>query len=65
MGSMSVGHWVLVAGVAVLLFGRGKISGLMGDVAQGIKAFKQGLSEDASSAASDQPKAIAAPNETI
>jgi sec-independent protein translocase protein TatA len=36
-----------VIGVAVLLFGgRGKISGLMGDVAQGIKAFKKGMAED-------------------
>jgi sec-independent protein translocase protein TatA len=46
MGSLSIGHWVLVAAVAILLFGRGKISGLMGDVAQGIKAFKNGLADD-------------------
>jgi sec-independent protein translocase protein TatA len=46
MGSMSVWHWLLVLGVALLLFGRGKISELMGDVAQGIKAFKKGMAED-------------------
>ena len=47
MGSLSIWHWILVIGVAVLLFGgRGKISGLMGDVAQGIKAFKKGMAED-------------------
>jgi sec-independent protein translocase protein TatA len=41
MGSLSVWHWVIVLVVAVLLFGgRGKISSLMGDFAQGIKAFK-------------------------
>jgi sec-independent protein translocase protein TatA len=46
MGSMSWMHWVIVIGVVLLLFGRGKISELMGDVAQGIKAFKKGMSED-------------------
>jgi len=43
---MSIWHWVIVIGVVLLLFGRGKISELMGDVAQGIKAFKKGMSED-------------------
>lgn len=37
---------IIVAVVLVLLFGRGKISGLMGDVANGIKAFKRGLTDD-------------------
>ena len=46
MGSMSIWHWILVIGVVLLLFGRGKISELMGDVAQGIKAFKKGMSEE-------------------
>jgi sec-independent protein translocase protein TatA len=46
MGSMSLIHWVIVIGVIVLLFGRGKISDLMGDVAKGIKTFKKGMSED-------------------
>jgi len=48
MGSMSLLHWIVVIGVVLLLFGRGKISELMGDVAQGIKAFKKGMSEDES-----------------
>jgi sec-independent protein translocase protein TatA len=39
----------------LLLFGRGKISELMGDVAQGIKAFKKGMSED-DTAKDDSPK---------
>ena len=38
MGSFSLMHWVLVVLVIVLLFGGGRISGLMGDVAKGIKA---------------------------
>jgi sec-independent protein translocase protein TatA len=46
MGSMSIWHWIVVIGVVLLLFGRGKISELMGDVAQGIKAFKKGMTED-------------------
>ena len=46
MGSMSIVHWMIVIAVVVLLFGRNKISGLMGDVAQGIKSFKNGMRED-------------------
>jgi sec-independent protein translocase protein TatA len=46
MGSFSVWHWLIVIAVVLLLFGRGKISELMGDVAQGIKAFKKGMSDD-------------------
>ena len=64
MGSMSIGHWVLVAGVAMLLFGRGRISGVMGDVAEGIKAFKKGLSDDAAATASDAPKAVEPPRQS-
>lgn len=37
---------LIVAILLVLLFGRGKISGLMGDVAKGIKSFKKGMAED-------------------
>lgn len=37
---------VLIVVVVVLLFGRGKISGLMGDVAKGIKSFKRGMAEE-------------------
>lgn len=46
MGSLSIWHWIVVIAVVLLLFGRGKISDLMGDVAGGIKAFKKGLAED-------------------
>ena len=47
---MSIGIWqiAIVVILVVLLFGRGKISSLMGDVAKGIKSFKKGMSEDAS-----------------
>ena len=45
---MSIGLWqiAIVVILVVLLFGRGKISGLMGDVAKGIKSFKKGMSSD-------------------
>jgi len=47
MGSLSIWHWMIVIIVVMLLFGgRGKLSNLMGDFAQGIKAFKKGMSEE-------------------
>jgi sec-independent protein translocase protein TatA len=47
MGSLSLWHWILVLAVFLLLFGgRGKISELMGDFAQGIKSFKGGGDPD-------------------
>ncbi len=47
---MSIGFWqiAIVVILVVLLFGRGKISSLMGDVAKGIKSFKKGMSSDIS-----------------
>lgn len=46
MGSFSIWHWLIVLAVVLLLFGRGKIPELMGDVAKGIKNFKQGMNDD-------------------
>jgi sec-independent protein translocase protein TatA len=46
MGSFSIWHWAVVLLVVLLLFGSGKISGLMGDLATGIKAFKKNMKED-------------------
>ncbi len=47
---MSIGFWqiAIVVILVVLLFGRGKISSLMGDVAKGIKSFKRGMASDVS-----------------
>jgi len=52
---MSIGFWqiAVVVILVVLLFGRGKISSLMGDVAKGIKSFKKGMSTDVSDDVSD------------
>ncbi len=48
---MGISFWqiAIVVVIVVLLFGRGKISSLMGDVAKGIKSFKKGMSDDPSS----------------
>ncbi|MEX1060655.1 MAG: twin-arginine translocase TatA/TatE family subunit [Methyloceanibacter sp.] len=53
---LSWSHILIVLVLFVLLFGRGKISELMGDVAQGIKSFKKGMAED--EAPADEPKVI-------
>ena len=57
MGSLSIWHWLLVILVVVLLFGRGKISDLMGDVAKGIKSFKKGMADDTTEANAGDDKA--------
>jgi sec-independent protein translocase protein TatA len=50
MGSFSLIHWVVLILVVILLFGRGRISDLMGDFAKGINSFKKGLADDDSAA---------------
>jgi len=58
---MSIGFWqiAIVVVLVVLLFGRGKISSLMGDVAKGIKSFKKGMSDNP-----DQTSSISSSEET-
>jgi len=58
---MSIGFWqiAIVVVLVVLLFGRGKISSLMGDVAKGIKSFKKGMSDNP-----DSPDSPDTPNST-
>jgi sec-independent protein translocase protein TatA len=47
MGFGSIWHWLIALAVVLLVFGgRGKIAQIMGDTAQGIKAFKKGLKDD-------------------
>ena len=47
MGGLSPIHWIIIGAVVLLLFGgRGKLSGLMGDAAKGIRAFREGLKGD-------------------
>jgi len=57
MGGLSVWHWLLFLAVALLVFGgSGKISSIMGDVAQGIKSFKKGMAEDEDAVKKDEPQ---------
>lgn len=46
MGTFSIWHWLIVLVVVLLLFGRGKIPELMGDMAKGIKSFKKGMTDE-------------------
>lgn len=54
MGSVSIWHWIVVGIIVMLLFGRGKVSELMGDVAKGIKSFKKGMADDETPVAGTQ-----------
>ena len=59
MGSFSLIHWVILILVVMLLFGRGRISDLMGDFAKGINSFKKGLADgDAPPHASPVPPQV-------
>ena len=59
MGATSIWHWIILLLIVVLLFGRGKISEIMGDVAKGIKSFKKGMTEEEATAqAQSDPKVI-------
>lgn len=58
MGAMQPIHWIIVAVLALLLFGgRGKLSSLMGDAAKGVRAFKEGLKgeDEAKASEASQP----------
>ena len=46
MGGLSLWHWLIVGVIILLLFGKGRFSDMMGDVAKGLKSFKKGMSED-------------------
>ena len=65
MGSFSLFHWVIVIILVMLLFGRGKISDLMGDVAKGINSFKKGLADDDGRTATPPPPPQIAVQPTI
>ena len=46
MGGLSLPHLIILALVVLILFGRGRISEMMGDFGKGIKSFKEGMSEE-------------------
>lgn len=61
MGSFSLVHWLIVLLVILILFGRGRISEIMGDFGKGIKSFKQGINDEENAPATPPPAKIAAP----
>jgi sec-independent protein translocase protein TatA len=56
MGGFSWVHWVVVLLVIVLLFGAGRISGVMGDLGKGLKSFKKGMADDDDDVAKAKPQ---------
>ena len=55
MGGFSLWHWLVVGVIILLLFGKGRFSDMMGDVAKGLKSFKKGMSEDEEHASASVP----------
>ena len=67
MGSLSIWHWMIVALLILVLFGRGKISEMMGDFGKGVTSFKKGMaegSEELTKPAAQIPPPPAAPAAT-
>ena len=62
---LSFAHILILVLVLVLLFGRGKISEVMGDLAKGLKSFKQNMQDDAPSAAPPKPLELDADRRTV
>ena len=58
MGSFSIWHWLVVGILVLLLFGKGRFSDMMGDVAKGIKEFKKGMADDAAASSAPPPGQI-------
>ena len=58
MGGLSPIHIIIVLLLVVLLFGAGRVSSLMGDVAKGIKSFKKGLTEEWEDEAKPEVKVV-------
>jgi sec-independent protein translocase protein TatA len=71
MGSFSIWHWLVVGIIVMLLFGKGRFSDMMGDVAKGIKSFKKGMAEEDEPRterrveALDKPRTVTTEKETV
>ncbi len=65
MGSLSIWHWLIIAAVVALVFGGGgKLSGLMGDAAKGIKSFREGLKDENEPEKPVEPVVLTSPEPT-
>jgi sec-independent protein translocase protein TatA len=58
---MSLWHWIIVALVVLILFGRGRISEVMGDFGKGISSFKKGMTEEEKKSSEEPAKQIPPP----
>ena len=58
MGGLSLWHWLVVIILVLLLFGKGRISDMMGDLGKGLKSFKQGMAEDETKAKPDEQRQL-------
>lgn len=63
IGAMSLWHWAIVIGVVTVLFGKNKISGVMSDLGGGLREFKKGLHE-AATTDEDVKRALPSKSET-
>lgn len=62
MGSFSIWHWLIVLVIVLVLFGRGRVSEIMGDFGKGIKSFKDGMNEEEKKKAATPPAQISSQN---
>lgn len=58
MGGLSIWHWLIVLVIVLVLFGRGRVSEIMGDFGKGIKSFKEGMNEEEKKASTPPPAQI-------
>lgn len=65
MGGLSLWHWLIVIILVLLLFGRGRISDMMGDIGKGLKSFKQGMAEDEDKAKPADPRQLPREQQSI
>ena len=66
MGSFSIWHWLIVLVIVLVLFGRGRVSEIMGDFGKGIKSFKAGMKDEETennSSSSQDPKVLNKPQD--
>lgn len=61
MGGLSLWHWIIVLLVVLILFGRGRISDIMGDFGKGIKSFKEGINDESADRHAPPPPPVVPP----
>jgi len=64
MGGLSIWHWLIVLFVVLILFGRGRVSEIMGDFGKGIKSFKTGMNDESDKPAAPPAQIAAQPEQS-